>query len=327
MPDEFGQVCSYAVGMKMVTPAGELVEITEDQPELLQIARSSYGLMGIVYEVTFRVKPHQMMAVRHGTYRLDEFEKALPTLTQQNESMMLYLFPFLDRVAVEYRRYHNVQGKPNRLLWRFRNTTWKSIAPGLGYIVTRFIPIKGLRYFVVDTFNRIMLAILRFVLKDRCTSPTDQIIRYPDESNWTRYTFSIWAFPEESYAAKLRAYFEFCRAYYREHGYRCDLLNVGYRISRDTSSLLSYSFDTGVLTLDPVSTGGPAWEKFLVAYNEFCSENGGIPLFNQTKSITPAQARKAFGGRLDKLEQYRSQYDPADRLLNQYFREMLNTME
>src|SRR5215470_1046497 len=43
MPGEFGQVCSYASVIKMVTPAGELLEITEDDPELLHVARSSYG--------------------------------------------------------------------------------------------------------------------------------------------------------------------------------------------------------------------------------------------------------------------------------------------
>src|SRR3712207_8422128 len=33
MPGEFGQACSYASALKMVTPSGEIVEIMEDQPE------------------------------------------------------------------------------------------------------------------------------------------------------------------------------------------------------------------------------------------------------------------------------------------------------
>ena len=64
MPGEFGQVCSYAISLKMVTPQGELIEIDENQPELLRIARSSYGLFGIVYEVTFRVRPARPMSLR-----------------------------------------------------------------------------------------------------------------------------------------------------------------------------------------------------------------------------------------------------------------------
>jgi hypothetical protein len=39
MPGELGQVSSYAAAIKMVTPEGELLEINEDEPELLQPIR------------------------------------------------------------------------------------------------------------------------------------------------------------------------------------------------------------------------------------------------------------------------------------------------
>ena len=63
MPGEYGQVGSYVVGIKMVLPSGELLEVTEDQVDLMQKVRSSYGTFGIIYEVTFRVRPIQPMAV------------------------------------------------------------------------------------------------------------------------------------------------------------------------------------------------------------------------------------------------------------------------
>jgi uncharacterized protein VirK/YbjX len=77
-----------------------------------------------------------------------------------------------------------------------------------------------------------------------------------------------------------------------------------------------------VLTIDPVSTGAPGWKDFLKAYNEFCSEHDGKPLFNQSWGLTPEQVRKAFGDRVDQFEEYRKRYDPTDRLLNSYFREL-----
>ncbi|HZI73655.1 MAG TPA: FAD-dependent oxidoreductase, partial [Gemmatimonadales bacterium] len=44
---ELGQVGSYVTGMKWVTPAGELAEVSEtDNPALLRLMRSSYGLCG-----------------------------------------------------------------------------------------------------------------------------------------------------------------------------------------------------------------------------------------------------------------------------------------
>ena len=63
--------------MKVVTPSGELLEVTEEQPKLLRVMRSSYGLLGIVCEVTFRIKPLRPMAVRHESYSVDEFEVRL----------------------------------------------------------------------------------------------------------------------------------------------------------------------------------------------------------------------------------------------------------
>ncbi|MDJ0718335.1 MAG: FAD-binding oxidoreductase [Prochloraceae cyanobacterium] len=328
MPGEFGQVCSYAISLKMVTPQGELIEIDETQPELLRVARSSYGLFGIVYEVKFRVRPARPMTLRHKVYTLDEFTQALPKLIarpdSEQESMMLYLFPFLNEIAVEFRKYKDAGKTSGSKLWDLRNWTWKTLAPGLGYILTNTIPLKGLRYALVDWFNEKVQLVMERVLKSRSgTSAADQIIRYPDESSWTKYTFSIWAFPEEKYPEIVRAYFDFCCNYYIQHGYRCNMLNVAYRILKDDSSLFSYSSSGSVMTLDPVSTGDPGWADFITAYNEFCSNLGGVPLFNQTRGITPEQARNAFGTRLQEFESYRKKYDPTNRLLNQYFRERL----
>jgi FAD/FMN-containing dehydrogenase len=105
MPGEFGQVASYAIGIKMATPDGQLVDVTDADPELLQVAQSSYGLFAVVYEVTFRVRRLEAMHVYHQTFTLDEFASQLLALKARNESMMLYLNPFLDSIAIEFRPY------------------------------------------------------------------------------------------------------------------------------------------------------------------------------------------------------------------------------
>jgi FAD/FMN-containing dehydrogenase len=322
LPGEFGQVNAYAIGIKLVTPSGELVHATEDDPELLQAVRSSYGLFGVVYEVTFRVRKLRLMTVEHESYSLEEFLRRLPELVARGQSMMLYIFPFLDGVSVEFRKYHEGDARPHRLLWRFRNEVWKSVAPGLGYLANRYLPAKA-RDVAVDHFNQKMRLIVHFLMRDKDTVATDQIIKYPEKSGWTRYTFSIWAFPEAGYPKVLREYFQFCKDHYKRTGYRCNVLNVGYRIAKDRNSLLSYSWDGDVITVDPVSTGGEGWDDFLRAYNAFCSERDGVPLFNQTKWILPGQAKRAFGDRLVKLNEYRKRFDPNDRMLNKYFAEML----
>lgn len=321
MPGEVGQVCSYAVNIKMVSPSGELIEFSEEDMDGLQLARSSYGLFGIVYQVTFSIRPLRAMAIRHENYSLDEFIDQLPDLQSLGESMMLYLFPHEDKVTVEYRKYGAGEPASRRWVWKVRNWAWKTFAPLFGWFVSKYVPWNGLRFWLVDTLNAIIRWVQKGFLHGEQTSPAAQMIRYPEKSGRSAYTFSIWAFPEEEYPGILRGYYQFCKDYYRKFNWRCDMLNVAYRIAADRGSLFSYSYNGTVLTLDPVASGDHGWDEFLRAYNAYCADCGGVPLFNQTKWITPAQARQAFGERIDQFRAAIKKYDPDQRLLNSYFRE------
>src|SRR5215469_15321731 len=74
---EFGQFNSYLTRMKWVTPSGELAEASvSDQPDLLHRMRSSYGLCGIVYEVSFRVKPIEALHLTYLPRPVDELTQA-----------------------------------------------------------------------------------------------------------------------------------------------------------------------------------------------------------------------------------------------------------
>ena len=106
MPGELGQVGSYVNRIKMILPSGDRMEVTDDQPDLMQKVRSSYGTFGIVYEATFRVRPIAPMAVHHETFGIDDFVAQLPELLGRGESLMFYIFPFEDLITVEFRHYN-----------------------------------------------------------------------------------------------------------------------------------------------------------------------------------------------------------------------------
>jgi hypothetical protein len=325
MPGEFGQVNSYVTRIKMVLPSGDLLEVTEDQPELMQQARSSYGTFGIVYEATFRVRPILPMWVRHETFTIEEFSAQLPKLKARGDSMMYYIFPFDNLITIEFRHYNpRATGDPDRVAWRLRNYMWANAGPLFCSQVEHNIHNQDIRYGVIDGFCAMWRFKLENLITGDYTISTDQIIRYPVVADASRYTFSLSAFPEATYGAVLTEYFAFCKQYYQRQGYRTNMLNVGYWISQDRNSLLSYSYDGPVMTIDPVSTGNPGWPEFLIAYNQFCSAHGGIPLFNQTDAITRAQMQQALGDRLKTFAAARRTYDPTGRLLNAYFSDMLS---
>ena len=298
MPGEYGQVGSYITSIKMVLPSGELLEVTDDQPELMQKVRSSYGTFGIVYEATYKIRPIVPMAVRHETFKLADFLAQLPALKACGESLMYYMFPFEDLITVEFRHYNpGATGDPDRHVWPLRNYMWAKAGPLFCSQAEANIANKTVRYKVIDGFGALWRFKLENLIRSDNTVATDQIIRYPPVSDASRYTFSLSAFPEETYPAVLPDYFAFCKQYYQDAGYRNNMLYVGYRISQDRQSLLSYSWDGNVMTIDPVSTGNPGWNTFLLAYNQLCSDHGGIPLPNQTPMATRAQVEKALGDR------------------------------
>ncbi len=179
-----------------------------------------------------------------------------------------------------------------------------------------------MRHSIADAFNAMWRFKLEHVIDSDHTLMPDQIIHYPAVSNDSRYTFSLFAFPEDQYAETLTAYTRWIKDYDAAHGYRVNLLHVGYRIAQDQQALLSYSRDGGVMTIDPVSTANAGWREFLTAYNGWCSARGGVPLLNQTFGLTREIVQKAFGDRLDTIAATRKTYDPGGRLLNDYFKNL-----
>ncbi len=134
----------------------------------------------------------------------------------------------------------------------------------------------------------------------------------------------MWSFRETKFFDTLEEYCDFCIAHADNTGFRCNLPSVGYAIARDCEALLSYTWEGPGMSIDPASTGGRAWEEFLHAYNDFCSQRGGIPLFNQTPFLTPEMVQRAFGPRLKKFADARAVLDPQGRLLDRHFRELLS---
>lgn len=248
-----------------------------------------------------------------------------PTLRRWGYAMMFYIFPFDDKITVEFRKYNpGATGEPNRAAWALRNHIWGTSGPRFGHDIEQNISDPIIRYGIIDAFNAAWRLQLENIVSSDYTIPPDQIIRYPPVSDESRYTFSLFAFAEDEYPAALTSFFQFCKDYYAQNGYRSNLLYVGYRIAQDQKALLSYSYDGTVMTIDPVSTANPGWFDFLPAYNQFCANLNGKPLLNQTPNLTPSILQAAYGDRLKTLEVTRQQYDPNGRLLNDYFRTLLS---
>ena len=231
--------------------------------------------------------------------------------------------PFRDRVTVEFRSYDDEPPTSRSGIWSIRKSVMTNLLPAFGSTVSSAVPFAPMRYFLIEHFNSVMRSTLDRAARNVTVYPIEWVRRLPRDAGRTRFTYSTWAFAQESYPEVVADYFQFCRDYYKRQRYRANLLHLGHRLHRDPGSLLSPSFATPVITLDPSSTGDAGWEDFVIEFNEFCSQRQGVPLLNQTRSLTREQAGQAFGSRWKLFNGFRKRLDPDDRMLNVYFAQLL----
>lgn len=318
-PGQTGQLSSYAIAMKLVTPAGEILEVDKDKPELLRLLRCSYGLLGLVYEITLLVRPQRVLKLRYDQLPLNTVLHLLTALDYNAVSLGLQVFPFRKRVAVEHRTTHAEGRGSRRMLWRLQRRILQQLQPHVGRLLAA-IPIRALRYGLIDGVNQVLNSGLGKALSGAGITTGDRIVRWPGNR---RVRQSIWVFPAGSFASVLKQYVDFCEAHFESYGYRCNLPTACETMAADNHSSLSVSFDGPVITLEPRSTADEGWNDFIVDFNDFCSRLGGRPLFNQTRGLSRDQARRAYGGRLENFSKLRKKVDPHDRLLNAYFHQIL----
>jgi hypothetical protein len=133
----------------------------------------------------------------------------------------------------------------------------------------------------------------------------------------------MWAFPETDFPRLLGEYFAFSKSHYKQHRYRCNVVNGASRIHQDRGSLFSVSHGGPMFTLEPSSTGERGWDEFLMDFNDFAAKLGGTPTFNQTRALRPEHVNQAFGDRLKLFRALRHRADPLNRLRNSYFAYLL----
>jgi hypothetical protein len=323
---EFGQVNSYMTGVKWVTPAGELAEASETKnPELLPKIRASYGLAGVVYEVTLRIKPLEIVRFNYHVHDLASLtQDQVSDAIASNDSIVCWT---VNRSVVIQTRNraekleHEWLADTRRFGWNF-----------LGAFAARAIrdhapqskvePLEDLGLGLELGFYRLLDKTGGFTLRD-----CDKMIDYTKTPEWARYAFTFWAFPRADWVKNLKDYVDFSESYFKQHGFRCNMPLGSYFIRQDSHSLLSYSNAGDVISLDPIHAPGErdkaAWPDFLRAFNEWSTRRGGMPLLNQSPFVKRGHVVAAYGDRWKTLCDWLRTVDPQRRMVNQFFEELM----
>jgi FAD/FMN-containing dehydrogenase len=313
------QMSSCVTEIKLITPQGRLMTIGERDRDLMRVLRSSFGLLGVVHEVTLRVKPLMPVKIDYQVLSLREFTARFSSLMEAPGALRLHISPFADKITVERRTIEDSGSLSRSGIWQVRSSVMRNVLPAFGATVGSVLAAPGLR----AAMQRALRATIDRASRGVALFSHEWMRDLPKEAWKARYTYSLWAFPQADYPRLLGEYFKFCRAYYKQNRYRCNVVSGASRLHQDKGSLFSASYSGPMITLEPSSTGDRGWDDFLIDFNDFASASAGVPTFNQTRALQPEHVSKAFGERLKLFRALRLRTDPNNRLHNSYFAHLL----
>jgi FAD/FMN-containing dehydrogenase len=317
------QLSSCVTELKLITPQGKQMVVTERERDLMRVLRSSFGLLGVVHEVVLRVRPLTPVKIDYQVLTLREFAARYTSIMNASGALRLHISPFTDKITVERRTLDESASLSRSGIWQIRNSVMRNVLPAFGSTVGSVLATPGLRGVMLSGVQRALRATLERGARGVMMYAHEWMRDLPKEAWKARYTYSLWAFPQADYPKLLAEYFTFCKSHYKEHKYRCNVVSGASRLHQDRGSLFSVSYSGPMITLEPSSTGDKGWDDFLIDFNEFASRFGGTPTFNQTRALQPEHVAKAFGERAKLFRALRQRTDPLNRLRNSYFAYLL----
>lgn len=317
-----GSLSSQVTSLKIITGAGKPMTVDAGQKNLMCALRSSYGLLGVIVEATLNVQPITTFAVSHRRLQTEAFCDVVDTLANSDVGFRFCLMPYRNRVYLDLRRYAQTQGNAYTTPWKIKDWGESTVLPHICKTLNRLLPIQSVRYRLIDSVSEATQGIVnsRFV---RSGTNSASGTRSHTSSSARRVHYSTWCFPASDFSLVLRAYQQFCHETFARSGYRCDMPAVGYRVCKDSSAVLSPSFDEPMIALQTASTQIRGWEDFVIDLADFAEYWAGVPIFSQTRSLRADYAKQVYADRLNFFRKIRRRLDPEDRLLSpfmaQYF--------
>ena len=228
------------------------MKVSESQKHLLNTVRLSYGLLGVIYEATLRVRPITTFSASHRSLSIDTFADVVNRLASRDIGLKFYTLPHVDKVYLDLRRYESSPGNSYDTPWKIKDWGESTVLPQVFKSLNRVLPIPSVKYRLMDSLSAATHGLVntRLVRNGNNVTATGARKRRAPRN----LSLSTWCFPASDFSVVIKAYREFCRDTLAQSGYRTDLPAVGYRIGRDISAALSPSFDEALIALQTSST-------------------------------------------------------------------------
>jgi hypothetical protein len=273
------------------------------------------------------VKPIEVLHFSYLPRPIEELTQAeVDEILDNSEGVVCWT---VGRTAIFQRRQHVEDPRITLSLFgAVRRRLWNHSGAHAAHFIDQLISDEKLRAEVRDRANEAtnrLYAALRLFGGITLVAP-DKTIDYSETRQSARYAFTFWAFPRHQWLETLRAYLDFADTHFQHTGFRCNLPLGSYYIRQDKGSLLSYTYDQEIFSIDPIhaSTDNVAWFEFLKRFNDFAFERNGIPLLNQSPFVERKHVEAAYGRRWKEFSEWVRAEDPQGRMLNPFFAALLS---
>jgi hypothetical protein len=252
---------------------------------------------------------------------IDSFADVANRLARADVGQKFYVLPYRDRVYLDLRRYERTVTNASDTGWKIKDFGESTVLPHVFKSLNHVLPIPAVRYRLMDRITTATHGLVNSRLVNAGNNATATGPRRRRKPRNLRQ--STWCFPASDFSVVIKAYREFCNATLATSGYRTDMPALGCRLGRDTSALLSPSFDEPLVALQTMSTTDKGWEDFVIDLAQFAENWGGVPLFNLSRAMRAEYTRQIYGDRLEFFRKIRRQLDPEGRLLNPFLAQYL----
>lgn len=325
-----GQFSSYVAGVTLVTPTGEIMQISETtNTEYLPAIRSHFGLFGVVCEVTVRIFKTQPLQVDFQVMDinsfLDHFTDELKSLKEAYDQVFGVVFPNTGQLLLQRRKFLDPTVKrPAKLETLLDPVESRNISlfGGLflplvkaGKALNPSAPLAALLSNATIDLPLKLLTHVTYVI-----DPCQRAILYKEDE--PDFEFYDWVFAEGNWVNALRAFLALTNNFLREKHFFMPLPSVVYFIKQDQESLLSRSRNANMMAIDPLypDPKEPLWREFRLEFNKMAMKHGGIPHLNKTRLGGINHFAVSHDQEIiKKYLQFRKQFDPKDLFLNPYF--------
>lgn len=301
-----GNLATQIAGLEMVLADGNILSVTDDDPDTLRAARVSLGALGVITAYSLRVVPAFTLHAQQRRMPLTQVLDGLDDLVDGNDHFEFFHFPHTDTALVKLNNRTTQPLRPPSALAAgidaFAENRVLDVLCRIGRRFPRRIP----------AINR---TVTRLISASDVVDHSRHVFASPRS---IRFTEMEWAIPRGACADLIG---DIRRLIDR------DRIDVGFPIevrfvAADTASYLSPSYDRETAYVAVHMYRGMPWERYFRAVQDAALTYGGRPHWGKRHFLCAEQLADRYP-EWQSFQAVRARLDPGGTFSNDHVRRVL----